>query len=105
MSRKKWDALPAPVRKVLEDNSGEAQSKAFGAFWDRIAEDTKAELRKMPGTKASDARVFCGKNPARAHDWRRLWKKVTAECGLGDRNFHQLRHGCGSMSTTISFPT
>src|SRR5205085_7662852 len=55
-----------------------------------------AELRKMPGTRAGDARVFCGKNPARAHGWRRLWKKVTAECGLGDRNFHQLRHGCGS---------
>jgi TRAP-type C4-dicarboxylate transport system substrate-binding protein len=48
MSRKKWDALPPAVKKVLEENSGEAQSKAFGAFWDRIAEETRADLKKNP---------------------------------------------------------
>src|SRR5439155_1624628 len=39
MSRKKWDALPPAVKKVLESASGEATSRAFGAFWDRISEE------------------------------------------------------------------
>jgi integrase len=40
--------------------------------------------------------VFCGKVDAKAFDWDRLWDKVRAQCGLEDRNFHQLRHGAGS---------
>ena len=39
MSKKKWDTLSPAVKKVLESNSGEAQSRAFGAFWDRINEE------------------------------------------------------------------
>lgn len=46
MAKKKWDALPAAVKKVLESNSGEAQSRAFGAFWDRINEEGRADVRK-----------------------------------------------------------
>jgi TRAP-type C4-dicarboxylate transport system substrate-binding protein len=46
MSKKKWDTLSPAVRKVLEANSGEAQSKAFGAFWDRVAEEGRADTRK-----------------------------------------------------------
>jgi TRAP-type C4-dicarboxylate transport system substrate-binding protein len=46
MSKKKWDTLSPAVKKVLEANSGEAQSKAFGAFWDRISEEGRSDVRK-----------------------------------------------------------
>jgi len=46
MSKKKWNTLSPAVKKVLEANSGEAQSKAFGTFWDRIIEEGRAEVRK-----------------------------------------------------------
>ncbi|NEX15729.1 MAG: site-specific integrase [Halochromatium sp.] len=39
--------------------------------------------------------VFEGRN-GRPYSFRRLWAKVCTEAGLPGRNFHQLRHGCGS---------
>jgi TRAP-type transport system periplasmic protein len=35
MSKKKFDSLPAPVRRIIEANATEAESRAFGAQWDR----------------------------------------------------------------------
>ena len=46
--------------------------------------------------KYPDALVFCGRHPHRPHSWRRLWTRACEEAGLPGRNFHQLRHGCGS---------
>ncbi len=54
-----------------------------------------AALKALPD-KHPDARVFCGRSPNRAHSWRRLWELTCREAGLPGRNFHQLRHGCGS---------
>ena len=34
MAKKKWDALPAAAQKILAANSGEAESRHFGTFWD-----------------------------------------------------------------------
>jgi TRAP-type C4-dicarboxylate transport system substrate-binding protein len=73
MSRKRWDALPAAAKKVLEENSGEAQSRAFGAFWNRIAEETKAELRKMPRHTVTTL------TPAQAKKWQEAITPVVAE--------------------------
>jgi len=36
MAKKKFDGLSAAARKLLEDNSGEKQSRAFGQFWDAV---------------------------------------------------------------------
>ena len=55
-----------------------------------------AELKRLPGTKATDAKVFCHTNPALCHDFNRLWDKVREMTGLTDRVFHSLRHGYGS---------
>jgi len=46
MSKKKWDTLSPAVKKVLESASGEAQSKAFGAMWDNVNEEGRADVRK-----------------------------------------------------------
>lgn len=51
-----------------------------------------AELERLPRSGL----VFCGKDPDRPHTWRRLWNRTCEEAGLPGRNFHQLRHGCGS---------
>ena len=43
MAKKKYDALPPAARKILDDNSGEAQSRVYGKFWD----DVNGEGRDM----------------------------------------------------------
>lgn len=53
------------------------------------------ELLKLPN-KHADAFVFEGRG-GKPFNFRSLWVKVTREAGLGGRNFHQLRHGCGFM--------
>jgi TRAP-type transport system periplasmic protein len=46
MAKKKFDALPSAAQKVLRDNSGEAASRAFGAYLDgdaaRVRDNVKA---------------------------------------------------------------
>jgi len=36
MAKQKYAALPPAARKVLDDNSGEAESRVYGAFWDDV---------------------------------------------------------------------
>lgn len=57
------------------------------------------ELKRLPD-KHPDALVFAGRSASRAHAWRRLWARTCEEAGLPGRNFHQLRHGCGSALAT-----
>jgi integrase len=59
-----------------------------------LSERAVAELRKLPG-QLPGALVFEGRS-GQPHRFRSLWIKVCAEAGLPGRNFHQLRHGCGS---------
>ncbi|HLI21197.1 MAG TPA: TRAP transporter substrate-binding protein [Stellaceae bacterium] len=46
MAKKKFDALPPEAQKILQDNSGEAASRRFGAYFDqdaaRVRDDVKA---------------------------------------------------------------
>lgn len=63
-----------------------------------LSERAAAELRKLPG-QLDDALVFEGR-AGRPHGFRALWVKVCTEAGLPGRNFHQLRHGCGSALAT-----
>jgi TRAP-type transport system periplasmic protein len=48
MSRTKFNALPEPVKKVLLDNSGEEQSRLFGAYWDHQNDSALAEVKASP---------------------------------------------------------
>lgn len=45
ISKKRYDALPAAARKVIDDNSGEAQSRLFGAFWDSVQEEGRQMVK------------------------------------------------------------
>ena len=42
MARKEWDSLPDGVRKILAANSGEAESRSFGRFWDQVVKEGAA---------------------------------------------------------------
>jgi TRAP-type C4-dicarboxylate transport system substrate-binding protein len=48
MSRKKYDALPAAVRKVLDDNTGEKVSRALGEFTNKDGAEMRDKVKAMP---------------------------------------------------------
>lgn len=47
MAKKKWDALPRAAQKVLAANSGETESRRFGAFWDAASDQGRAMVQAM----------------------------------------------------------
>jgi TRAP-type transport system periplasmic protein len=49
MAKKEWDSLPDGVRKILAENSGEAESRSFGKFWDEVVKEGKEQTMKQPG--------------------------------------------------------
>ena len=51
MARAKYNALPAAARKVLDENSGEASSREFGAWWDRENARGRDAVAALPGQK------------------------------------------------------
>jgi TRAP-type transport system periplasmic protein len=61
MAKKKFDTLPAEVRKIIQDNSGESSSRQFGAYLDdeviRISDQVKASESKNKLVSPSDALV------------------------------------------------
>jgi TRAP-type transport system periplasmic protein len=48
MSKRKWDSLPPAVRKILEEESGEAQSRRFGKFWDDVNDEGRKAIQAQP---------------------------------------------------------
>src|SRR5262245_19278149 len=51
MAKKKFDSFPADVRAVLDRHTGEAESRAFGAWWDGEKKAGRADViaRNDPG--------------------------------------------------------
>lgn len=49
MAKKEWNSLPEPARKILIANSGEAESRAFGRFWDQVVKEGREQTLKLPG--------------------------------------------------------
>jgi TRAP-type C4-dicarboxylate transport system substrate-binding protein len=47
MAKKKYLALPAAVRKILDDNSGEAESRVYGKFWDDVDNEGRAMVKAL----------------------------------------------------------
>jgi len=48
MSRKRYEALSTEARKAIDDNSGEKESAAWGAYWDKLEEDGRQIFRSDP---------------------------------------------------------
>ena len=49
MAKKRFADLPSAARKVILDNSGEAESKRFGAFWDSEQDRGRNAVKAMAG--------------------------------------------------------
>lgn len=93
MSKKRWDALPAAARTILEANSGEAQTRRFGAFWDSVYEEGRAQV------KATGKHTIVSLSPDQADKWRELvtpvrdeWTKSTPD---GERVLAEFRRQLG----------
>src|SRR5262249_54153116 len=81
MSKKRWDALPAAARKVIEDNSGEPVSRAFGRFW----EGEVSRGKEIAATKGvGDKRTVVKLSPQQEKVWR---DKVQADADEWARNY------------------
>jgi TRAP-type transport system periplasmic protein len=68
MAKKRYDALPAAARKILDENSGEAASRTLGAAWDEVADEARkaaeADPKQQVVTPTADALA--------------KWEKITA---------------------------
>jgi TRAP-type C4-dicarboxylate transport system substrate-binding protein len=73
MAKKKFEALPEAARKMLAASSGEAQSRAFGAFWDKVQDGARAEI------KASRDHTVVDLTVAQDKSWRERLAPITAE--------------------------
>jgi TRAP-type transport system periplasmic protein len=49
MAKKRFADLPSGAKKLLVDNSGEAESKRFGAFWDSEQDRGRDAVKAMSG--------------------------------------------------------
>lgn len=47
MAKKKYAALPAAARKILDDNSGEAESRVYGKFWDDVDNEGRQSVEAL----------------------------------------------------------
>ncbi len=70
MARKKYDALPPSVRKLLDDNSGESFSRASGANFDQEAREQRGPI------VASGKHQIVGLTPAQDAHWRQSIEPV-----------------------------
>lgn len=77
MAKKKYQALPAEARKLIDDNSGERQTRVFGRFWDTV--DTEART----AVKASAKHTVINLPPEQTAKWRSLVAPVTEEWAKG----------------------
>lgn len=64
MTKKRWDTLSPAVQKIIMSNSGEAQSRIYGAFWDRVQDEWRQKVKGM-----SDHTVVT-LTPEQTAEWR-----------------------------------
>jgi TRAP-type C4-dicarboxylate transport system substrate-binding protein len=73
MAKKKYEALPAAARKIIDDNSGESQTRVFGKFWDAV------DVEARTAVKASGKHTVVDLPPELNAKWRSQVAPVTAE--------------------------
>jgi TRAP-type C4-dicarboxylate transport system substrate-binding protein len=73
MAKKRYDALPAGARRILGANSGEAESRAFGAFWDG------EEARNRAAVHGMAKHTIVAPPPEQAARWRQAAAAVAEE--------------------------
>jgi TRAP-type C4-dicarboxylate transport system substrate-binding protein len=74
MAKKKYDALSPAVRKILDDNSGEAESRVYGKFWDDVDNEGRDMVKAL-----GDKHKIVQQDPAIAAKWRKEIEPVIGE--------------------------
>jgi TRAP-type C4-dicarboxylate transport system substrate-binding protein len=81
MNKKKYNALPAAARKIIDDNSGEAQSRFYGRFWDDVNREGRDMVKAL-----GDKHQFAALTPEIEAKWRKAvlpviedWSKATPD--------------------------
>jgi TRAP-type C4-dicarboxylate transport system substrate-binding protein len=77
MAKKRYNALPAAARKIIDEERGERLSRAFGQFW----EDVNTEGRQT--TLADPAHTLLKLSDAQAAAWRAHAEAVAANWAKG----------------------
>ena len=72
MAKKKFEALPPAVQKILQDNSGEALSRSFGAYFDGDA------ARVRDAVKSAPDQVVSAPTAARSAQWEKTLGPIDA---------------------------
>lgn len=72
MAKKRFDALPAAAQKVLRDNSGEALSRSFGAYFDSDA------ARVRDGVRSASGQVLTAPSTERSAQWEKSVAPIDA---------------------------
>jgi TRAP-type C4-dicarboxylate transport system substrate-binding protein len=73
MAKKRYDALPAAARKLIDDHSGEAQTRLFGQFWDAVDKEARAAV------KASGKHTVVELGSEQTAKWRSLVAPITED--------------------------
>jgi TRAP-type C4-dicarboxylate transport system substrate-binding protein len=68
MAKKNYQALPAQARKLIDDNSGEKQTRVFGQFWMPSTTRPGARSKRRPSTPSSTCRPS---RPPNGEAWSR----------------------------------
>jgi TRAP-type C4-dicarboxylate transport system substrate-binding protein len=71
MAKKKFDALPAAAQKVLQDNSGEAASRAFGAY-------LGGDAARVRDTVKAGGQTVAAPESAQETQWRGKFDRIDA---------------------------
>jgi len=72
MARKRYQALPAEARKILDANSGEAQSRALGKAWDEV------ETEARNAAKADSKHIVVDPPAELTAKWQKAVTPITA---------------------------
>ena len=74
MAKKKYDALSPAVRKILDDNSGEAESRVYGKFWDDVDNEGRDMVKAL-----GDKHQIVQQTPEMAAQWRKAVEPVIGD--------------------------
>lgn len=85
----KWEAVDLKARTISV-----ARTKNGRPVVSPLSPTACEELAKLPN-KVPESYVFANSRGEPFH-WQKLYLRVTEAAGLKGKNFHQLRHGCGS---------
>ncbi|HXR87406.1 MAG TPA: TRAP transporter substrate-binding protein [Stellaceae bacterium] len=80
MAKKKFDALPVAAKKVIQENSGEAISRSFGAYFDSDVARVRGEVKNASG------QVLAEQTSERKAAWREKLEPINAAYVAGVPN-------------------